>query len=90
VDGLVGKRALVTGAAAGIGRACAIALAEAGTWVACADIADAAATAEAIGGLGQKASAMVCDVADETSVLDLFGEVKRQARYSGPLRRSDA
>lgn len=78
MESLVGKRALVTGAAGGIGGACALALAEAGCWVACADIDAPETTARAIEDLGQKASALECDVSDEQSVLDLFSQVKRQ------------
>ena len=78
VESLVGKRALVTGAGRGIGEACAMALAEAGTWVACADIDTPEQTADAIGGSGQKAVAFQCDVADERSVVELFDGLKRQ------------
>ncbi len=78
MESLVGKRALVTGAAGGIGGACAIALAEAGCWVACADIKPPEHTATLIGELGQKTSALGCDVSDEQSVISLFGQVKRQ------------
>lgn len=78
MESLVGKRALVTGSAGGIGNACALALAEAGTWVACADIDRPVGTVQSIRELGQKGSDLECDVADERSVLDLFGEVKRQ------------
>ncbi len=78
MESLVGKRALVTGSAGGIGNACALALAEAGTWVACADIDKPSHTVQSIHELGQKGSGLECNVADERSVLDLFGEVKRQ------------
>ena len=44
---LQGKIALVTGAGNGIGEACAVALAEAGATVACADINPATAEATA-------------------------------------------
>ncbi len=64
---LSGQRALVTGAASGIGRATAIALAEAGAFVICADIADASATANDISGDAAKV-----DVTEPTSVAELF------------------
>jgi 3-oxoacyl-[acyl-carrier protein] reductase len=63
---LAGKRALVTGAASGIGRATALALAGAGAHVICADIADASATAATAG------KAARVDVADAASVRALF------------------
>ncbi|MEY2568755.1 MAG: hypothetical protein QOE35_3284 [Actinomycetota bacterium] len=51
--GLAGKRALVAGAGQGIGRACALALHEAGARVACVDNDEARATAvaEEVGGV---------------------------------------
>lgn len=61
-----GKAALVTGAAAGIGRAAALRLATEGARVACADVdaAGAEAAADAIRAAGGEAWALVCDVSD--------------------------
>jgi len=66
---LSGQRALVTGAASGIGRATAIALADAGAFVICADIADANPTAAEITG-----KASMVDVTDPASVTALFAK----------------
>jgi NAD(P)-dependent dehydrogenase (short-subunit alcohol dehydrogenase family) len=64
---LAGKAALVSGAAAGIGRAISIALAEAGADVACCDIDEAGAveTAELVARSGRRGIARRCDVAEE-------------------------
>jgi len=64
-----GKACLVTGAAAGIGRASALRLAEEGASVVAADInlAGAEAVAETIRARGGRAEAMAFDAADEAS-----------------------
>lgn len=66
--------ALITGAARGIGAACAKALAASGMEVVCADLLSCAETAAAI---GKVAMARTVDVADEASVLNLFRAIDR-------------
>ena len=63
---LSGRVALVTGAARGIGRAIALALAREGADVACADIRSAEDTARAVRALGHRAIALSADVARAT------------------------
>ena len=67
---LAGKNAVVSGAGAGIGRAIALAFAEAGAHVACLDIDLKAAdeTSRIAGESGQRAIAAACDVAREEDV----------------------
>jgi NAD(P)-dependent dehydrogenase (short-subunit alcohol dehydrogenase family) len=77
---LEGRRALVTGAAHGIGRACAEAFAREGADVALVDIDPAVAeTARAIGG---RAVGIVCDIADADAAR---GAVAQAAEAIGPI-----
>ncbi len=95
---LNGKVALVTGAASGIGRACALALAEAGAHVAAADInaAGAQATAEAITQGQRRAAAVTADVGDLGQIdvmvkqtLAAFGQIDILVNNAGVTRRAD-
>jgi len=74
---LTGKKALVTGAAVGIGRACAVALADAGADVAIVDI-DAktgSATADDIKAMGRQSLFVQCDVTAKDQVQEMVKEV---------------
>lgn len=71
---LTGKVALVTGAAQGLGRAMATALAEAGADVLLVDRNEAGAreTAATIAKLGRRAVVAACDVSDPAQIRELF------------------
>ena len=70
---LQGKAAIVTGAGKGIGRACALALAQAGADVALAarTQSDLDALAREIEALGRRALPLACDVGDEAALRTL-------------------
>lgn len=74
---LAGSVALVTGAAAGIGRACAIALADAGADLAVLDVdaAGLAGTAGEVRERGRAAQTLVADVTDLAAVQSAVDEV---------------
>ncbi|MBS0640430.1 MAG: 3-oxoacyl-ACP reductase family protein [Acetobacteraceae bacterium] len=95
---LANKVALVTGAAQGIGRGCALALAEAGAHVIVADIdrAKAEAVAETIMGGQRRALAVQADVGDLDQIdrmvrqaIEAFGRIDILVNNAGVTRRAD-
>lgn len=89
---LTDRAGLVTGAGSGIGRACAIALADAGAAVLVSDVDDVTAsrTAREIVGRGGRAVAHHCDVSDPQAVeamvracVDEFGSVDVAVNNAG-------
>ena len=95
---LTNKVALVTGAGQGIGRAAAIALAEAGAHVVVADIAGqhAQATTETITSTQRRALAVQADVGDLQEIdrmvreaLAAFGQIDILVNNAGVTRRAD-
>ncbi len=74
---LSGKVALVSGAAQGMGRAMALALAEAGADLMLADLNDTGVrrTAEQITALGRKAISVACDVSKPEAIRAMFGQL---------------
>ena len=96
---LEGRRALVTGASRGLGRAIAVALAEAGADVACAGQSEdnVAETTSAVRRLGRAAWALGADLADRGSVLALAeaaehtaGPIDILVNNAGTIRRKPA
>jgi NAD(P)-dependent dehydrogenase (short-subunit alcohol dehydrogenase family) len=77
---LTGKVALITGAAQGMGRAMAIALAEAGADILLVDRNDAGAreTGTTIVKLGRRAIAAKCDVSDPGQIRELFQRLDKE------------
>lgn len=79
---MTGKVAVVTGASRGIGRACAVALAQVGWTVAIGyrtNEQDAKETLEALQAAGTPGLAVSLDVTDETSVQEAFRRVTEEA-----------
>ena len=76
---LASKTAVVTGAAHGIGKACALALAQAGADVMVVDINEKVAdTAEEIRQIGRKAISMTGDITDEKQMTECMNRVLRE------------
>lgn len=77
---LQGQIAMVTGASQGLGKTCAVRLAESGATVLCVarSAEKLAATVAEIEQAGGKAVAMPCDVADRAAVKQLFADVEAQ------------
>jgi NAD(P)-dependent dehydrogenase (short-subunit alcohol dehydrogenase family) len=77
---LVGRVALVSGAAQGMGRAMAMALAEFGADLVLADLNNDGVweTAEAIGKLGRSAFPVRCDVSQPDQIRALFADLDRE------------
>src|SRR5579862_8858145 len=76
---LSGKRAIVTGAASGIGRASALLFAREGARVVAVDIDESVhATAAAINGSGGRSLAVQCDASSEPGVRQFVGECVRE------------
>lgn len=75
---LNGYRAVVTGAADGIGAACARTLARLGIWTACVDRVSSEKTVGAIGAENGQAVDIPCDVSREEDVCGMFARVRRE------------
>jgi len=95
---LHGKTALVTGSRRGIGRAIAVALAEAGADVACHGRSpDPGSVCDEIAALGRRCVYFAADVTDATArrilfqnVLATFGQLDILVNNAGPIRRAPA
>lgn len=96
---LEGKAALVTGAGRGIGRALAVALAEAGADVAChsRNEGDAGETIDEITALGRRAFSVTGEMAEKEtpgkivgSVIAEFGRIDILINNAGTIRRAPA
>jgi 2-deoxy-D-gluconate 3-dehydrogenase len=90
---LAGRRALVTGANAGIGRACALALGAAGAHVVCAGrsaMDDTLADLAALGAGGQALSMDLSDIPAAVAALQAAGDLDILINNAGIIRRADS
>jgi NAD(P)-dependent dehydrogenase (short-subunit alcohol dehydrogenase family) len=75
---LAGRTALVTGGAAGLGKAAAIRLAREGAAVEILDLKDAFAVCDEIRAAGGAANSFVCDCADEEQIARAVAETEKR------------
>ena len=96
---LDGRVALVTGSSRGLGRAAALALAEAGADLALLDRGDASETASRAEALGRRVHRMQCDFVSAsapdlanavTEAVDALGSIDILVNNAGTIRRSPA
>lgn len=73
---LLNRIAVVTGAAAGLGKAAAIRLAKEGAIVEILDLNDGSATVDEIKALGGQAYSTICDCADEGQIAGAVSEIE--------------
>mgnify|MGYP003353417977 FL=1 len=87
---LSGKHAVVTGAASGIGRATALALADLGADLTLADMADPSATADAVRAQGRNCAVLMGDLTEAAFMKSLFAgaRVHALAHCAGILMRT--
>jgi 2-deoxy-D-gluconate 3-dehydrogenase len=92
---LDGKKAIVTGAAKGLGQSMAIGLAEAGADIALVDVIDMVETIEKIKSLGRNAVAIKADLSNKTCVneiisttLNVLGGIDILFNNAGIIRRA--
>jgi 2-deoxy-D-gluconate 3-dehydrogenase len=91
--GLSGRRALVTGASTGIGRAIAVAMAGAGAAVVCVDRGSCDETEKDITAAGGRADHVVVDLTQRGAVDQVMaaaGDVDILVNCAGIIRRADA
>lgn len=87
---MLGRRAVVTGAASGIGKATALALAELGAELVLVDLASMDATRDEVQAMGATCAVMQGDLTDDAFMASLFagGRVHAVAHCAGILMRT--